>query len=506
MHNLAVSIPLFLVFLAYLFLTRVLGTPLSTDKNPNAIWFLDVLILPIGVFAFYFVVTGIMHFTALTGALVELRLCLSFTLHIVIFWLIARAFDLVFLRWIVFQRTGFTTPGLLRGLSYAIFLIAAISLFLIRNEYPITGFLVSTGVAAGILGIALQRTLNDLISGIALSLDKPFHIGEWVELEDKTVGQVIDLTWRSTRLKTFNNTIMSVPNSNMAGFTLNNLDRPDGVYGVWYTIRVSADVDPELVVTVLSTAIIRCNQVLPRPAPTVRLMDASGTPYLYTVWVHYGSYLSHFRGQEQLYIEIHKALKSAGVSPAGELHEIKYLQGSTLNPTGPSISDSLRSMGIFSELGQSEIDQIAKGSEYRLVATDIVLLEENTRTRHVYVVVSGSLESSITIKNGQRALADQFGSGDSFGWATIVTGENAIMSVRATSDSLVLVIDGDCLQPILQAHETLRQQFYDLVIERINRLAHIRTEALEERKSLSPAEIRRRLERFVAGGSVKKIN
>ncbi len=60
---------------------------------------------------------------------------------------------LIFLRWYVFHRTGFTTPGLLRGLTYALFIVAALSLFLLRIGYPITGFLVSTGVVAGVLGI-----------------------------------------------------------------------------------------------------------------------------------------------------------------------------------------------------------------------------------------------------------------------------------------------------------------------------------------------------------------
>jgi len=501
MGSMVVSLPILLFVLAYLFFTRVLGTPFSTNRNPNTVWFMDVLLWPIGVVSFFYVVAGVIRITELVGVQAQLQLLQSFTLHIAVFWLIARGFDLVFLRWFVFHRTGFTTPALLRGLTYALFLIAAFSLFLIRMGYPITGFLVSTGVAVGIVGLALQSTLNDLFSGIALSLEKPFHIGEWIELENKTVGQVIDLTWRSTRLKTFNNTILSIPNSKMAGFAINNLDRPDGAYGIWYTLRVSANVDPTLVVTVLSTALSHCSHVLPKPTPTVRLNDASSTPYLYTVWVHYRGYLAHFRGQEQLYMEIHKALKNAGVSPVGDIQEIRYSRATTLNPINPSIADSLRSLDIFSELKQNEIDQIAKDSEYRLVAADTVLLRENTRSRHVYVVVNGSLESSITIKNGQRAPAEQFSTGDSFGWATIVTDQNAIMSVRATSDSLVLVINGECLQPILQAHESLRQQFYDLVTERINQLTHIRNEALEERRSLSPSEIRRRIERFVAGGS-----
>ena len=156
-------------------------------------------------------------------------------------------------------------------------------------------------------------------------------------------------------------------------------------------------------------------------------------------------------------------------------------------------------MQIFSDLDDKEIEQIENSSEYILVAADTILLSENSVSKNVYVVVNGSLESSISVDNGERAQADLFSTGDSFGWAAIVTDQKAIMTVRATSDSLVLVIDGECLQPILLAHATLRDQFSKLVTERIDRLKHIRSKSLEERSALSAAEIRRRIERFITG-------
>ena len=425
----------------------------------------------------------------------------SFMMYIAVFWLIARGADLVLFRWFVFHKTGFTTPALLRGLSYALFVFVGISLFLLSIGHPITGFLVSTGLAAGILGFALQSTLNDLFSGIALSLEKSFRVGEWIELEDKTVGQVIDLTWRSTRLKTFSNTMLSVPNSVMARQSINNLVRPDDAYGVWYMIRISAQADPKLVVTILSAAVGQCRHVLTRPVPSVRLNDASGAPYKYMVWVHYRSYLAHFRGQEQLFTEIHNALSNAGVTPVGEVQEVRYAKASAVDATSPSIADTLRSMEIFTELDENEINQIAGSSEYILIPTDTVLLTEGTVSNKVHVVVNGSLESSISVDDGQPAVFEQLCTGESIGWTTIVTDQKAIMTVRATSDSLVLAINADALRPILQRHESLHKVFSQLVSDRIHRIASIRTEKVEERRSLSPVDIRHRIERFIASGS-----
>lgn len=501
MGNMAISVAILAFCLVYLLLTRVVGKPISETEKPLTVWIIDILVWPLGIVAFFAVLTKILLMTSASEALEQTRQLQSFTLHIASFWLLARGVDLIILCWYVFHRTGFTTPGLLRGLNYAVFIFAGLSLFLVGIGYSITGFLVSTGVVAGILGFALQGTLSDLFSGIALSVDKPFHIGEWVELEDKTVGQVIDLTWRSTRIKTFSNTLLSIPNSIMANSAINNLNRPDGIYSVWYNFRISSEIDPKLVVTVISTAVGRCSRILRKPSPTVRLSNASGSPYIYAVWVHYSNYLEHFRGQEQLHIDINRSLKDAGVSPMGELQEVRYSRAPAMNLTNPSIANTLRSMEIFSELEDNEIDQIAGHSEYILVATSTVLLRENTSSKNIYLVVNGTLDSSINLDNGQCALAEQLSAGDSFGWATIVTDEQAIMTVRATSDSLVLVIDAECIRPILHAHEALRQRFFNLVTERIKRLTNLRSRSLEKRKSLSPAELRHRIESFVAGGS-----
>ncbi|ASJ73544.1 mechanosensitive ion channel family protein [Granulosicoccus antarcticus] len=500
-ENLTITGGILLLCLVYLLLTRVLGKPISATGTPITVWIFDLLIWPIGIAAFFAVFSGILRLTSIPDTLVESLYLQSFTMKIACFWLVARGVDLIILQWYVFHRTGFTTPGLLRGLNYAVFVVVALCIFLLSIGYPVTGFLVSTGVVAGILGFALQGTLSDLFSGLALSVDKPFHIGEWIELEDKTIGQVIDLTWRSTRIKTFSSTLLSIPNSVMATSAINNLDRPDKIYAMFYKVRVSNEVDPKLVVTVISTAVGHCNYVLRKPAPTVRLLDATGAPYIYSVWVHFSSYLDHFRGQEHLHMDINSSLKAAGVSPIGELQEVRYSRATAMNPISPSISDTLRSIEIFSELDDTEIEQIASSSDYILVATDTNLLTENTSSSHVYVVVNGSLESSINVSNGQRALADQLSGGDSFGWTTIVTDEKSIMTVRATSDSLVLAIDAECLRPILHAHEALRQQFLNLVTERIKRLSNVRSDALEKRRSLSPSELRRRIERFVARGT-----
>lgn len=65
---------------------------------------------------------------------------------------------------------------------------------------PIGTLVATSGVGAIILGLALQNTLGDLFSGIALTLGRPFSIGDWIQLADGTEGRVIQNNWRSTQV------------------------------------------------------------------------------------------------------------------------------------------------------------------------------------------------------------------------------------------------------------------------------------------------------------------
>src|SRR5437764_102471 len=65
----------------------------------------------------------------------------------------------------------------------------------------ITGVILPSTVLVGIIGWAMQDLLGNVIAGVALQLGKPFKTGDWLVV-DKTFGEVIEVNWRSTRLRT----------------------------------------------------------------------------------------------------------------------------------------------------------------------------------------------------------------------------------------------------------------------------------------------------------------
>ena len=96
------------------------------------------------------------------------------------------------------------------------FIIWIIYLFIIFAEMgyakDLSGLVTALGVGSAAIALAAQDLVKSLISGVTILTDKPFVIGDWIEV-DQYQGTVIDITFRSTRIKSYNNSVVTIPSS-----------------------------------------------------------------------------------------------------------------------------------------------------------------------------------------------------------------------------------------------------------------------------------------------------
>lgn len=93
--------------------------------------------------------------------------------------------------------------------------IVAFLIIMAKLGIPISifsGLFAGLGVASAAAALAAQDTVKSILSGMAILADKPFVIGDWIEV-DKYQGTVIDITFRSTRIKSYDNSVVTIPNS-----------------------------------------------------------------------------------------------------------------------------------------------------------------------------------------------------------------------------------------------------------------------------------------------------
>lgn len=106
------------------------------------------------------------------------------------------------------------------------FLIIALGIVLVANEwgFAIDGFVAGLGLGGLAFALAAQDALANIVAGIVIIMEKPFSIGDWIDTPS-VEGTVEDISFRSTKVRTFAQAMVTVPNSTLAKEAITNWTR-----------------------------------------------------------------------------------------------------------------------------------------------------------------------------------------------------------------------------------------------------------------------------------------
>lgn len=158
------------------------------------------------------------------------------------------------------------------------YLIWFIALLLILSDFEVdvTPLLAGAGIGALALALAAQDILGNLFGGVIIAVDKPFRIGDRVKV-DEFFGDVMSIGLRSTRIKTLDSQIVTVPNSKITSSVVINYAMPDLKMKVRIPFSVSYGSDMEKVKNILlgiaRDAAEKTPWVLTVPEPSVYFLE-----------------------------------------------------------------------------------------------------------------------------------------------------------------------------------------------------------------------------------------
>ena len=201
-------------------------------------------------------------------------------------------------------------------LSGVITVATGLAIITFAFSVPIGGLLATSGVVAIVLGLALQSTLSDVFSGIAVGLEKPYAVGDLLWVEGGIEGTVRQVNWRSTQIATFDGNVAIVPNSIIAKARLINRSEPTPRRSDSVDIKVDPNAPPPSCAAALEAAVRNCGSILDQPAPTVlcRSLEGDGLSYRITFSVAASSGLPGARSE--LYDRVQHHLRCAGIGLA----------------------------------------------------------------------------------------------------------------------------------------------------------------------------------------------
>jgi len=155
--------------------------------------------------------------------------------------------------------------------------IIILSVIFIFNAWRIniSPLLATAGIAGLAIGLAVKDSLSNILGGLQLVLDRTFKVGDKVQLESGETGVILDIGLRSTKLKTYDNEVIYIPNGYLANAKIKNFTQPDLSIRVNVNFGVEYGSDPEKVRKVVLEAVKKIETVLEEPEPQVIFLKMS---------------------------------------------------------------------------------------------------------------------------------------------------------------------------------------------------------------------------------------
>lgn len=365
-------------------------------------------------------------------------------------WLLCARTLTVVLGVLLMPHSGHTGRLLQDVLGAVVFLAALVAAAAYIMQLPVKGLLATSGVVAIVVGLALQSTLSDVFSGIVLNTTKPYRLDDWIAI-DGTEGQVIEIDWRATHLRTSQGGTVVIPNSVAAKAKVLNLNRTADIHNLSISVSVPAQVRPRLVFDALNRTLQGVSALLPAPKAKVTVKGSD----LHTVEYELSGFVSAESDKTEvrnlMFDLAHRHLQAAGILRGAELHEVPHSRQRAL----------LDDVKIFRSLTAEEKDRLAEQMQPLAVSAGQVVLELGEVSEQLLVIGTGVV--SAAVPDGERFVeAGRMGPGEIMGEQGITHDTPSQARFTALSSGLLYRIDKPLIQACLEQRSEIGSALHKL--------------------------------------------
>jgi MscS family membrane protein len=220
------------------------------------------------------------------------------------------------------KLSGQMLPFIRRVISIV---IGTIALVTITERYTdVSAMLATLGVGSLAIALAAQNSLEDIFSGFMIMADRPFRVGDRIEIQDiQTWGDVMDIGLRSTRVRTRDNRTVVVPNGLIGKSMIVNHSYPDSQYRIQIELGLSYGTDIETARKVIVDAVREVDGVLDNHPVEALFLQFGDSALEFRVRWWLESYVDTRQMFDRVNTAIYQALADAKIEipfPQREVH------------------------------------------------------------------------------------------------------------------------------------------------------------------------------------------
>ncbi len=315
------------------------------------------------------------------------------------------------------------------------------------------GLFTALGISSIVLGLTLQNSVGQIISGLLLLFEQPFQLGDWVETPSAR-GRVVEVNWRATHINTGSG-LEIIPNSVLAGQAFANLSRPAGGHTITVTAKFAGTDAPDEVCALLASVAGELPQLHPDGKPAVTA--GSGTDYSVAIPVRSPADDTAAKSTFQRWLWY--AARRAGLHLDGIDDDYSTLQRK---------AKALRQIAAVLRASSSELEALLPSVRVSRYGDGEVMQKSGDVPMAMSFVIKGRVRLVVAGPDGATVPVSTLYEGDFIG-QTALTREPVAGGAYAVGEVTVLRVEREAVENLLLGKPELLQDLSQTIDERRDR-------------------------------------
>lgn len=376
------------------------------------------------------------------------------------------------------KRLGYPPPKLLQNIvTSVIILTVALSVFGFVLNFPISGLIAGSSVLAAVIGLAVTRMISDVFSGVALSLERAYNLGDWVEIEMRSrpggavTGKVVEINWRATRLQTKADEIVVIPNSELARTKFINFSIPERHYRAEVQVPLSHAIAPDRAKRILMAALLNTPGIMKEPKPEITLKKFDPRGVVWCLWFWISDFSKNSQISKAMHENVLKHLQVAGIDLSyNRVDQHLVTPEERAEDRELPKTELLKRLELFAIMGEQPLARIARAMRKNKFGENGFIVTQGEAGDSLFIIEEGLVNVLVKDAKGKNKWVAHIHPGGFFGEMALLTGEPRTASVQAETEVICYEIGKEILLPIFQENPELLEKVSELMAARKGQL------------------------------------
>ncbi len=340
----------------------------------------------------------------------------------------------------------------------------------------LTGFLVTSTVLSAVIGLSLQDILGNLFAGLALQMERPFKLGEWVSMEEDE-GVVVQMNWRTLTVRTRSGDHVTIPNATISKNIVTNYSRPNRNHMCRVKVGMAYNHQPGMIKRVITSTLEAMDGILETPAPKVFLEEFDEYSVNYDVRFWISEYHRRPEIENAVRTRIWYILRRRGLTIPFPIRDVTVREVSAehddmiRDTIKQEVINGLRSVELFRPLSFDQIEELASSASKLLFSKGEILVQQGDSGDSLFIITNGKVDVSVSDDSGRRTHLADLQSGSYFGEMSLLTGEPRSASVIALAETEVIVVEKMGMAVLLENEESIIEPLSAILQRRLEDLS-----------------------------------